>query len=177
PPTAGGLPSNLFFAFIRLAAGLARWRGAGPLRVPGAPDARFNIVPLDYVVAAAVALAEHPAAAGGTFHLVVREAPRQAAMLAMLVEHLATGDVRLVDARQPLADPSPLERRLARMLEPYRAYLAQDVTFDDTAAAAALARCGVPRPSLAPDDVRRLVDLASAQRGDDTGVRTAIGAG
>jgi nucleoside-diphosphate-sugar epimerase len=161
PATAGGHPSNLFFAFIRLAAGLAGWNGGAPLRVEAAPRAPFNIVPLDYVAAATLALAEHPGAAGGTFHLVVRDAPRQSAMLAMLLERLGVSGVRLLDAaREPLADPSPLERRVARMLEPYRAYLTQDVRFDDAAAAAALARCGVPRPTLAPPDVRRLVDLA-----------------
>ena len=46
------------------------------------------------------------------------------------------------------------------MLDPYRAYLGQDVRFDDTAAAAVLTRIGVPAPTLTAGDVRRLVDLA-----------------
>ena len=69
PATAGGTPSNLFFAFIRLLAALARWRADVPLRLEGAPHARFNIVPLDYVTAATVALAGCPEGAAGTFHL------------------------------------------------------------------------------------------------------------
>ena len=118
-------------------------------------------MPLDHVAAATVALAACPEAAGGTFHLVVRDAPRQAAMLALLVERLGVSGLRLLDARsEPLVDPSPLERRVARMLGPYRAYLGQDVRFDDTAAAAALARVGVPSATLTAGDVRRLVDLA-----------------
>jgi nucleoside-diphosphate-sugar epimerase len=163
PATAGGGPSNLFFAFIRLAAALARWRadGAQRLRIAAAPDAPFNVVPLDYVAAATVALASAPAAAGGTFHLVVRDAPSQAAMLGMLVERLEVAGLTLVDAnRMVLVDPSPLERRVARMLEPYRAYLTQHVRFDDAGAAAALATAGVARPSLAPSEVHRLIDLA-----------------
>ncbi len=163
PVTPGGNPSNLFFAFIRLVAALVRWsRGAAvALRVEGAPRAPFNIVPLDYVAAATLALAEHPDAAGQTFHLVVREAPTQAAMLAMLVERLGVRGLTLLDAAaEPLADPSPLERAVAWRLAPYRAYLSQDVTFDDTAAAAVLARADVPRPTLGPAGVRRLVDLA-----------------
>src|SRR5689334_9352497 len=72
PATAGGNPSNIFFAFIRLAAALAQWPAAAGarLRVLGAPHAPFNLVPLEYVVDATLALAERPEAAGGTFHLV-----------------------------------------------------------------------------------------------------------
>jgi nucleoside-diphosphate-sugar epimerase len=174
PPTAGGNPSNLFFAFIRLLAALGQWSGGAGvrLRVEAAPRATFNIVPLDYVAAATAALAEHPDATGGTFHLVVRDAPSQAAMLAMLVEQLGARGVSLVDAATgPLADPSPLERRVARMLEPYRPYLTQDVRFDDAGAAAVLARGGVAPPTLAPADVRRLVALAL-----DADVAVAAGA-
>jgi nucleoside-diphosphate-sugar epimerase len=162
PATAGGNPSNLFFTFIRLLATLAQWPGdAGVrLRIEAAPGTPFNIVPLDYVAAATIALAEHPGAAGGTFHLVVRDAPTQAAMLAMLVEHLGARGLTLVDAATPLADPSPLERRVARMLDPYRAYLTQDVRFDDAAAATVLTTRGVARPTLAPPEVHHLIKLA-----------------
>jgi len=163
PTTAGGNPSNLFFAFIRLAAALAQWPGAAGarLRVAGAPQAPFNLVPLEYVVDATLALAEHPDAAGGTFHLVVRDAPRQRVMARMLAERLGLAGLTLLDAaREPLDDPTPLERQVARMIEPYRDYFLQDVRFDDAAAAAVLARAGVARPTLGPVDVGRLIDLA-----------------
>jgi nucleoside-diphosphate-sugar epimerase len=162
PATSGGDPSNLFFAFIRLLAVLARWRrDERALRIEAAPAAPFNIVPRDYVAAATVALADDPGAAGGTFHLVVRDPPSQAAMLAMLVERLGPRGLTLLDAATtPLADPSPLERRIARMLGPYRAYLTQHVRFDDRAAAARLATIGVAATGLAPAEVGRLVDLA-----------------
>jgi nucleoside-diphosphate-sugar epimerase len=163
PATAGGNPSNLFFAFIRLAAALAQWPAASAarLRVLGAPHAPFNLVPLDYVVEATLALAERPDAAGGTFHLVVRDAPPQRLMAAMLAERLGLTGLALLDAaRDTLHDPSPLERQVARMIEPYRDYFLQDVRFDDAAAAAALARAGIARPTLGPADVGRLIDLA-----------------
>jgi nucleoside-diphosphate-sugar epimerase len=161
PATAGGNPSNLFFAFIRLLAALATWSGTdAPLRLEAAPGAAFNIVPLGYVAAATAVLAEHPRAAGGTFHLVVPDAPSQAAMLAMLVERLGARGVMLMDAAsRPLSGPSPLERGVARMLEPYRAYLTQNVRFDDRQAAAVLDGA-VARPRLDRVEVHRLVDLA-----------------
>jgi nucleoside-diphosphate-sugar epimerase len=168
PSTAGGIPSNLFFTFIRLLAALARWPSEPgvPLRLPGAPHAPFNIVPVDYVADAAIALAVHPTAARGTYHLVVRDAPSQATMLAMICERLGlSGPTLAAGARGPLTDPSPMELLVADMVAPYRAYLEQDVRFDDQAAAEALARCGIPRPRLGPPDVRRLVDLAVTGEG------------
>jgi 2-alkyl-3-oxoalkanoate reductase len=160
PPTAGGNPSNLFFAFLRLLAARARWPGgaAARLRIEGAPRAPFNLVPLEYVAAAATVLAEHRDAAGGTFHLVVPDAPSQAATLAMLLERIGPCGVSLLDG--PPADPSSLERQVARMLEPYRAYLRQDVRFDDAQAAAILRRADVARPTLESAEIGRLVDLA-----------------
>jgi len=163
PATAGGNPSNLFFAFIRLAAALAQWPGAAEarLRVAGAPQAAFNLVPLEYVADATLVLAEHPDAAGGTFHLVVRDAPRQRLMAAMLAERLGLAGLTLLDAAtEPLASPSSLERQVARMIEPYRDYFLQDLRFDDAVAAAVLARAGIARPTLGPADVARLVDVA-----------------
>ena len=163
PATTGGNPSNLFFAFIRLAAALAQLPGAAGtrLRVAGAPGAPFNLVPLAYVADATLALAEHPDASGGTFHLVVRDAPRQSLMSAMLAERLGLAGLTLMDAaRETVADPSPLERQVARMIEPYRDYFLQDVRFDDAAAAAVLTRAGVARPTLGAADVARLVDVA-----------------
>ena len=168
PATAGGHPANIFFAFIRLAAALAQWPGAGGarLRVLGAPEAPFNLVPLDYVVEATVALAERDEASGGTFHLVVRHAPRQRAMAAMLAGRLGLAGLSLLDAaRETLDDPSPLERQVARMIEPYREYFLQDVSFDDAAAAAVLARTGVARPVLDDAGVARLVDEALLAEG------------
>jgi nucleoside-diphosphate-sugar epimerase len=173
--TAGGNPSSLFFGFIRLLATLARWPGGAGvrLRIEAARRAAFNIVPLDYVTRAVIALAEHPEAAGGTFHLVVRDPPSQAAMLAMLLERLGLSGVTLLDAAsEPLGHPSPLERRVAIMLEPYRAYLTQDVRFDDARAAAVLRWCGVRPPTLTPADVRALVDLAVEA---ETGAAAAAG--
>ena len=163
PETVGGHPSNLFFAFIRLAVALAQipQNRHARLRIEAAPKARFNIVPLDYVAGAMVTLAEHPDAAGGTFHLVASAPPRQEVMAAMIAACLGLRGLSVVDAcRAPLTDPSPLERKVARMLAVYREYLAQDVHFDDEHARALLARLGYPSATLGAVDVYRLIDQA-----------------
>jgi thioester reductase-like protein len=164
PSTTGGKPSNLFFDFIRLVEGLARLaRGTVPLRIAAAPQARFNIVPVEYVAAALVALLEHPDGVGQTFHLVVADAPTQAAMLAMIAAPLGVRGLALVDHRDgPLVEASALERRVARMLAGYREYLEQDVHFDDAGARRLLADRGVAPPTLSPAAVQRLVALALA---------------
>ena len=84
--TQGGSPSSLLYQFIRLAATRsARGKRAQlAVRIQGRPSAHFNIVPIEYVSAAIEVLSEQPAAAGGTFHLVVSQPPTQAAMLQMI---------------------------------------------------------------------------------------------
>ena len=161
PGTAGGAPANLFFGFIRLVAALRGLGNGGGLRIVARPRARFNIVPVDYVAAAVAALAEDPRAAGETGHLVVRDAPTQETMLAMLSERLGLRGLSLVDASAgQLRDPSPLEIGVARMLSPYRDYLRQDLVFDDATACRLLRRSGVTRPALAAGEVEALVDRA-----------------
>ena len=161
PGTAGGAPTNLFFGFIRLVAALRGLGNGGGLRIVARPRARFNIVPVDYVAAAVAALAEDPRAASETAHLVVRDAPTQETMLAMLSERLGLRGLSLVDASAgQLRDPSPLEIGVARMLSPYRDYLRQDLVFDDATACRLLRRSGVTRPALAAGEVEALVDRA-----------------
>ena len=163
PETAGGNPSNRFFAFIRMMAALARFPNTSDvrLRIAAAPKARFNIVPVEYVATAMVVLAEHPDGIGETFHLVVSDPPTQEAMLAMIAEYLGLQGLSLVDARHTqLEDPSPLERKVARMGSIYLEYLTQDIHFDDRIARRLLDSSGVPRPTLLPDDVHRFLDQA-----------------
>ena len=166
--TAGGNPSKLFFSFIRMVAALSQIANgkAVPLRIEAAPRARFNIVSVEYVATAAVALTVHPDATGGTFHVVVSDPPTQEDMLAMITQRLGLRGLSLVDLRHAhLEDPSRLEVKIARMLSGYRQYLKQDLRFDDRAARALLDRCGVERPTISRETVHRLIDAAVAPFG------------
>jgi thioester reductase-like protein len=175
PETAGGQPANLFFAFIRMMEALARLSLSFNvrLRIEAAPKARFNIVPVEYVAQALVALADHPDGAGKTFHLVVSDAPVQEAMLAMIADYFRLPGLSVVDAcRTPLAKPSSLERKVARMQAPYHEYLTQDLHFDDRVARALLDRVGLPRPTLFGKEVHRIIEqalLCPAPRGPTQG--------
>ena len=152
-----------------------------PLRIRAAPRAPFNIVPVEYVAAATVALTEHAEGRGETFHVVVSDAPTQEQMLAMIAERLRVRGLSLVDPRVgELPNPSPLERRIVRILSGYRDFLELDVQFDDATARRLLDRRGVPRPTLSRDAVHRLIDQALGsstfnipQNGSGTPIRSA----
>lgn len=161
--TVGGSPSALFSDFVRLMAMMA---GGGhgsqvSLRIEGSPRAPFNVVPVEYVASALVALADHPEGVGGTFHLVVQGPPTQESVLATICDRLGLHGVRVVDARDgPLASPTLLERKIGRLLVAYRDYLAQDIRFDDRTARRLLDGCGLQIPRLSRDVLHGLIDRA-----------------
>jgi thioester reductase-like protein len=163
PETAGGLPSNLFFTFIRMMQALARLahRFNVRVRIEAAPKARFNIVPVEYVAQALAALVEHPDGAGKTFHLVVSDAPMQEVMLAMIADYFGLPGLSIIDTtRTSLARPSAIERKIARMQAPYREYMTQNLQFDDHIARSLLDPLGLPRPTLHPEEVHRIIGQA-----------------
>ena len=164
--TQGGSPSSLLYQFIRLAATLSGRgkRAQLAVRIQGRPSAHFNIVPIEYVSAAIEVLSEQPAAAGGTFHLVVSQPPTQAAMLQMITSRVGGNGLRLIDERrEPMLGASSLENRVARMLSPYREYLEQDVSFDDSVARSMLGPAGITCSRLDEKTIDDFVAMALSQ--------------
>jgi thioester reductase-like protein len=165
PPTAGARPSNLFFGFVRMAAALAaRANGSQVrLRIAAAPRARLNLVPVEDVAAATIALSEHPTGTGETFHLVASDAPTQEAALGMIADRVGLRGLTVVDARETgLPHASPLERQVARLLTSYQEYLEQDVRFDDATARRLLGQYEACNADLEPTTMGRLIELALA---------------
>jgi hypothetical protein len=71
----------------------------------------------------------------------------------------------LIDERcEPMLGASSLENRVARMLAPYREYLEQHVSFDDSAARSLLKPIGVSCPRLDQASVNELVHVALSER-------------
>ena len=164
--TQGGSPSSLLYQFIRLAATLSRRgkRAQLAVRIQGRPSAHFNIVPIEYVSAAIEVLFGQPAEAGGTVHLVVSQPPTQAAMLQMITSRVGGNGLRLIDERrEPMLGASSLENRVARMLSPYREYLEQDVSFDDSAARSLLGPAGITCSRLDEKTIDDFVAMAWSQ--------------
>jgi hypothetical protein len=80
-------------------------------------------------------------------------------------------NLQLVNATEQLANRSPLEMRVARMLSPYRDYLQQDVQFDDSTARRLLGRHRVEPPVIDDRELERFLELAwfSEQNGPPAG--------
>jgi nucleoside-diphosphate-sugar epimerase len=177
PLTPGGVPSNLLLAFLRLLIGLSCRAGArdAPLRIQGRPQARFNIVPVEYVATAIERLTGDPEAAGETIHLVAQNPPTQKHMLDMMSARLDLHNLQLVDSSEELPNRSALEMRVARLLSPYRDYLQQDVQFDDSVARRLLARHRIKPPVIDDRQLERFLKLAwfSARNGSLTSVPQA----
>jgi nucleoside-diphosphate-sugar epimerase len=162
PSTPGGVPSNLLLAFLRLLVALSRRADAKntPLRIQGQPQARFNIVPVEYVAAAIERLSEDPEASGKTIHLVAKNPPTQKRLLQMMSARLGLQNLQLVNLGEDLRNKSPLEMKVARLLSPYHDYLQQDVQFDDFTARRLLGRHHMEPPVIDGLELERFLKLA-----------------
>lgn len=162
PKTPGGGPSEAVYGFVKLVAELA-WHSKyarSQLRIPGLKQARFNIVPVEYVAEGIVAAAESPDADGGTFHLV-SEAPTQDEWFSALAERLGLPGLRVVRPRRGnLKGLTRLEMRIHAMLGRYLDYLAHDAEFDDSATSELLGQRGIARPRLRGAGLIAFVDSA-----------------
>ena len=78
-------------------------------------------------------------------------------MLATITERLGLSGLALVDR---LDDPTPLERRVARMLRGYRPYLTQHLVFDDEHARRVLPPEILRQATLSRPTLHALIDLA-----------------
>jgi thioester reductase-like protein len=145
--------------------------GAYPL-IPARRRSPVDVVPVDYVADAVAALAEHPEADGGTFHLT---ASSRASSVGEIME-LTTGRIerrppRLVSPRiykrflHPLVlrRVAPSTRRLLERSEVYFPYFAMRLRFDDARARALLDPMGIT-PTPLSSYFERIIEFAHAAR-------------
>lgn len=132
-------------------------RGRLPV-IPYDPDSRLDIVPVDFVADAVLALAQRSDSVGGTFHLAA--GPRRDTTTGQMFPRV----FRMLDRRPPLRVPPVLFRRVIRpvlMVAPsdrlhrtlraglvYRPYLELRLQFDTTSADALLDSVGVRCPAV-----------------------------
>jgi thioester reductase-like protein len=153
----------------------------GPLRavaagafpaMPGRPDGVLDIVTVDYVADAILALAGSPAAEGETFHVVAGEqATTHREVTNLAARRFGRRAPRLIRPRlywsllHPLmlraADPAT--RRRMKRNEAYFPYLSLDLRFDDRAARELLDPLGI-RATPINDCFDTLMDFAEAAR-------------
>jgi thioester reductase-like protein len=144
-------------------------KGSYPV-LPARRRAPVDVVSVDYVADAIVALASAPSAAGDTYHLTA------SARASSIGELLSLATARLGCRRPPLISPrlyrhvlhpllcrlAPRRRRFLRATETYLPYFAIGVTYDNARARAALEPAISPAPLAEYFDA--LVDYALRTR-------------
>jgi|HubBroStandDraft_6_1064221.scaffolds.fasta_scaffold03588_8 thioester reductase-like protein len=137
---------NVMYGPLRAAA-------AGALTVmPGRDDGVLDIVTVDYVADAIIALAASPAAEGGTFQIVAGDQATTVGELSRLAARrfnrrrprlVSPRLYRAVLHRLMLACAGPARRRRLKATETYFPYFALDLRFDDRRARELLEPLGV----------------------------------
>jgi nucleoside-diphosphate-sugar epimerase len=147
---------KVIYPFMRLVA-------AGLVKVlPARPESSLNLVPIDFVVRAALAICARADSVGRGFHLVART-PTTMAMLLELKErrYPETPAVKLVPPEEfSLDGMTALERAALEGMKPFLGYLHYDLTFDTRNTEAFLEGTGVSWPRTDLSFLDQLVDFA-----------------
>jgi nucleoside-diphosphate-sugar epimerase len=113
--------------------------------LPADPDAVTNIIPVDYVAKAAVALIENPANHNKIFHLTHPDPPTHQWTLDYICKKFDIGGFRFVGAGAPIAQPkNRVERMMWRQIQSIRFHFANNPLFDRSNIDAALPDLFVP---------------------------------
>ncbi|HEX6742696.1 MAG TPA: SDR family oxidoreductase [Solirubrobacteraceae bacterium] len=157
---------NVLYAPLRAFAA-----GAYPV-LPARRRSPVDVVPVDYVADAVAALARHPEAAGGTYHLTAgSHASSVGEIMSLTTERFERPAPRLVPPRayrrflHPLVlrRAAPSTRRVLERSEVYFPYFAMRLRYDDARARALLEPMGIAAPRL-EDYFERIVEFARAAR-------------
>jgi thioester reductase-like protein len=173
PSIVVGESTTGWTASFNVLYGPLRAFSAGAYRVlPARRRSPVDVVSVDYVADAVAALAAHPEAVGGTFHLTAGE---RASTVGEIMK-LATGRIdrrppRLVPPRayRRLVHPivlrrvAPSTRRVLERSEIYFPYFAMRLRFDDARTRALLEPMGI-EPAPLRDYFERIIEFANAAR-------------
>ncbi len=133
--------------------------------LPAHPENTMNIVPVDFVVRAALYLSGQPGAIGRTYHLVARQPLSVRALLQLAAsEYPGLPPVRIVSPDR--FHPNHLsfaEKTVFRRLEPYLGYLNEKLTFDTTNTEQALRPSDIDFPSTDVEYIKLLCRYAVEQ--------------
>ncbi len=147
---------NVIYPFLKLFA--HRIITALPSRVENS----FNIVPIDFVIRAALEIASHEDSVGKGYHLVTQNPPTIELLLEVArQEYPQIPAIEVIDPKDfDRSALSPQEQFVYDMMTPYLGYLNDNLTFETTQTEAALAGTGVEFPKTDGDFLRRLLAYA-----------------
>jgi thioester reductase-like protein len=147
---------NVIYPFMRLfAQGFVT-------KLPSKPENSFNIVPIDFVIRAALAITCQSQAIGKAFHLVTPSPPSiQLLIDTARSEYPTIPDIEIVPMmtfdKRALSDR---ERVVFETIEPYLGYLNHRLTFDCRNTEDALAGTGIEFPVTDGEFLKKLLHYA-----------------
>jgi thioester reductase-like protein len=147
---------NVIYPFMKLFA-------HGILTVlPTRLENSFNIVPIDFVIKASLAIAAQENSLGKTFHLVTQNPPTIGMLLKVKTEEypqLPPVEVVSPDHFRP-ENLDMVSKSVFQMLEPYLGYLNDDLTFDTANTEKALEGTGITMPKTDYEFLKILIRYA-----------------
>lgn len=133
---------NVIYPFLKLFAhGLLA-------KLPTNLENSFNIVPIDFVIRASLAIAGQEKSLGKTYHLVTSNPPTIGMLLRLKAEEYPRlPPIEIIAPEHFVKEDLPThEQMIFSMLEPYLGYLNDHLTFDTRNTEAALAGTGILMP-------------------------------
>jgi thioester reductase-like protein/putative sterol carrier protein len=144
---------------VRLSAKPSSRRQRVALRLPLTGTETQNIVPVDWVAQALLALLDRPRGHGRTYHLAAWESVRLDEIKSMFEELLPLEGIQWV-GQAGLSDPTPMEQLVLEEFQDYWAYLHSNLDFDCRNTRQTLP--DLPPPRLDRQLVARLLEFAQA---------------
>jgi thioester reductase-like protein len=143
------------------------------VRVPGIPDALINLVPVDYVADAIVAILKAKESINNFFHITNPNPPDLSELRDLLMPVLGIEGINVkIDGQMEHKRLSAIERLFLRHTRTYYSYLFSRLRFDCRNTQSVLESTGIICPVITIDLVRVLVDFAISHNWGD-GKQTA----
>ena len=131
------------------------------IRVPGDPDALINLVPIDYVADAIVAILKKRESIGKIYHITNPNPPRLCELRDLVMTLLEINGIDLkIDRELDKQSLSTVEKLFLRQTRSYYSYLLSKLRFDDRSTQEILKGTGVICPTMTKELVAVLIDFA-----------------
>lgn len=138
------------------------------VRVPGVPDALINLVPVDYVADAIVAILKEKETADKIFHITNPNPPELSELRDLLIHVLGINGINvLIDGQLEHERLSTMERLFLRQTRTYYSYLFSRLRFDCRNTQSVLKQAGITCPVITKDLVKVIVDFAISHNWGD----------
>lgn len=147
---------NVIYPFMKLfASGIIK-------TLPTKLENSFNIIPIDFIVDASLAIAFQESSIGKTYHLTSDDPPQIGLLLELKKrEYPHFADIEVVEPETFTKESlDPMQQQVYEMLEPYMGYLNGGLTFDTTNTKKALEGTGVSIPKTDYEFLKTITKFA-----------------